>query len=192
MQHAQLGHLSTFASAIFKDLAADSDELTTRLATAGERTAALVEQLPRVGAHVSKMSVEQLLSFDSITVERNTTNDMANSNATRFRLTADTLPAALKERLDDPAVSDRQTDSRQTDKTTPVTYSPSVTNPAPAPAPPPPPPPPFKRTNERTNERQQGHATPAGLLRRGRIVAAGAAAGERGKFKRELLAARLA
>ena len=58
-----------------------------------------MSQLPKIDAQVSALSVDQLLSFDSITVERNTE---LNSNATRFRLTDETLPVPLKERFADP------------------------------------------------------------------------------------------
>lgn len=46
---------------------------------------------------VSALSVEQLLSFDSITVSRND----ESAHAAKFRLTADTLPAPLRARIDD-------------------------------------------------------------------------------------------
>ena len=53
-----------------------------------------VQQLPRVDSQVSALSVEQLLSYDSITVSRSDHNHSEN----KFRLTADTVPATLKVR----------------------------------------------------------------------------------------------
>jgi hypothetical protein len=49
---------------------------------------------------VSALSVAQLLSFDSITVSRND----ESAHAAKFRLTRDTLPTPLQERLDDKTV----------------------------------------------------------------------------------------
>jgi hypothetical protein len=62
-----------------------------------------VGKLPKVDALVSKMSVEQLLSFDSVTVEHGAGGDSKNSNSTRFTLTRDTLPLPLRAKLEDVA-----------------------------------------------------------------------------------------
>jgi len=93
----QLGHLSSHAASIFKDLTGEAEELRKRMASANDRTTALVNQLPQVDSQVSGLTVAQLLSFDSVSVSR--TDDTANAN--KFRIVAATMPAAIKARVDD-------------------------------------------------------------------------------------------
>eukprot|EP00616_Rhizochromulina_sp_CCMP1243_P000867 CAMPEP_0118974316 /NCGR_PEP_ID=MMETSP1173-20130426/11182_1 /TAXON_ID=1034831 /ORGANISM="Rhizochromulina marina cf, Strain CCMP1243" /LENGTH=539 /DNA_ID=CAMNT_0006924033 /DNA_START=77 /DNA_END=1693 /DNA_ORIENTATION=+ len=87
----QLGYLSTFASSIFSDLFREAEELKARMETADARTTALVSQIPQVVSQVSSLSTPQLLSYDSVTVER-----QLETTTAKFKLSNDTIPAQLK------------------------------------------------------------------------------------------------